>query len=485
MLKYMKKFLTTLWAILLLTGAAAEDLDSLYRSCLTDPKTAGDKLYELAEQKYADEQFTASAWLGEKALPLLRKNNPDLVSDCLSVLSIAHHRTGDFDKALEYQRECYEIDLASGDQANISSSLNNLAAIYLATEDYETAAEMIHKAIEIEREQEGTQALCIRLGMASDIDLRLGRFDEALQHAREAYELDRAAGRDERAAIRLSQLAAVYTDTGDAAHAASCLWEAIPVFEKSQNHHSLSVCYNQLGGLALGMGNKIEAESHFRRAIELAGNTGNRYIERKAQRGLAEAIIDARPREAYAHLNRFVELTDSMYANDNSRQINEFKVKYDLAEKEHQIELESQKVRTRNTLLILFGIITALLIFGIVLLVRSERIQKKNARMLEKANELKDRLLALNKAGNAHSGEAIKEIAEEISAIGAESQVHLTAREIEVVKYCCEGLMSKEIADRMNISQRTVDSHKTNIFRKLGINTTVELVGYAHRAGLL
>ena len=105
--------------------------------------------------------------------------------------------------------------------------------------------------------------------------------------------------------------------------------------------------------------------------------------------------------------------------------------------------------------------------------------------MLEKANVLKDRLLALNKAGNAQSGEAIKEIAEEISAIGAESQVHLTAREIEVIKYCCEGLMSKEIADQMNISQRTVDSHKTNIFRKLGINTTVELVGYAHRAGLL
>ena len=54
--------------------------------------------------------------------------------------------------------------------------------------------------------------------------------------------------------------------------------------------------------------------------------------------------------------------------------------------------------------------------------------------------------------------------------------LHLTPREIEVAKYSAEGLLSKEIGDKLGISQRTVETHKTNIFRKLGINTTVELV---------
>lgn len=36
-------------------------------------------------------------------------------------------------------------------------------------------------------------------------------------------------------------------------------------------------------------------------------------------------------------------------------------------------------------------------------------------------------------------------------------------------------IISKEIASKMNISERTVEKHKENIFRKLDINTTVEL----------
>ena len=54
----------------------------------------------------------------------------------------------------------------------------------------------------------------------------------------------------------------------------------------------------------------------------------------------------------------------------------------------------------------------------------------------------------------------------------------LTQREKEIARLCCEGLLSKEIADRLDISQRTVETHKNNIFHKLGINTTAELKKY-------
>ena len=50
---------------------------------------------------------------------------------------------------------------------------------------------------------------------------------------------------------------------------------------------------------------------------------------------------------------------------------------------------------------------------------------------------------------------------------------------------CCEGLQNKEIAARMNLSVRTIDNHKSNIFHKLKINSTVELVKYAAEAGLM
>ena len=60
-----------------------------------------------------------------------------------------------------------------------------------------------------------------------------------------------------------------------------------------------------------------------------------------------------------------------------------------------------------------------------------------------------------------------------------------TEREREIIKLCNEGLQSKQIADRFNISPRTVDTHKTNIFKKLGINNTVEMVQYAMKYGII
>lgn len=52
-------------------------------------------------------------------------------------------------------------------------------------------------------------------------------------------------------------------------------------------------------------------------------------------------------------------------------------------------------------------------------------------------------------------------------------------RERMVIELCSEGYPTKIISDKMGISPRTVDAHKANIFAKLGITNTVELVRYA------
>ena len=55
----------------------------------------------------------------------------------------------------------------------------------------------------------------------------------------------------------------------------------------------------------------------------------------------------------------------------------------------------------------------------------------------------------------------------------------LTKREKEIIKLVVEGLTNKEIADKLCISIRTVDSHKNNIMQKLNLKSSVELVKYA------
>ncbi len=63
--------------------------------------------------------------------------------------------------------------------------------------------------------------------------------------------------------------------------------------------------------------------------------------------------------------------------------------------------------------------------------------------------------------------------------------VNLTPSEIEITRLIANGLTTKEIAAQKHLSFHTVMSHRKNIFKKLGINNTSELIMYAIRAGLI
>lgn len=59
----------------------------------------------------------------------------------------------------------------------------------------------------------------------------------------------------------------------------------------------------------------------------------------------------------------------------------------------------------------------------------------------------------------------------------------LTTREREIIKLIAEGKSSKEVADLLFISSRTVQHHRANILRKLNLKKTADLVKYALQKG--
>jgi DNA-binding NarL/FixJ family response regulator len=61
----------------------------------------------------------------------------------------------------------------------------------------------------------------------------------------------------------------------------------------------------------------------------------------------------------------------------------------------------------------------------------------------------------------------------------------LTRREQEVMRLLAEGLCAKEIAVKLFISPKTVENHRSNIMNKLDLHSTMELVRYAAKLGLI
>lgn len=79
----------------------------------------------------------------------------------------------------------------------------------------------------------------------------------------------------------------------------------------------------------------------------------------------------------------------------------------------------------------------------------------------------------------------LMEFPEKESSITDPRYERLTPREQQVMRLLAEGLSAKEIAERLFISPKTVENHRANIMNKLDIHSTMELVRYAARLGLI
>jgi len=57
--------------------------------------------------------------------------------------------------------------------------------------------------------------------------------------------------------------------------------------------------------------------------------------------------------------------------------------------------------------------------------------------------------------------------------------IELSSREIDILKLFCQGLTYKEIGNSLHISPRTVETHKRNIYSKINVKSTAELIEFA------
>lgn len=65
------------------------------------------------------------------------------------------------------------------------------------------------------------------------------------------------------------------------------------------------------------------------------------------------------------------------------------------------------------------------------------------------------------------------------------SYLLFSEREIEIIRFLCQGYSAKDIAEFLNIAESTVNNHRNNIFKKMNVDNVVGLVNYAHKHGIV
>jgi DNA-binding NarL/FixJ family response regulator len=100
-------------------------------------------------------------------------------------------------------------------------------------------------------------------------------------------------------------------------------------------------------------------------------------------------------------------------------------------------------------------------------------------------SELVDALHAVERGEPFLTPEAQRALIKDVLGQGSVRDEELTPREQEVVKLVAEAHTNKQIAEILHLAEKTVENHRSNAMRKLGMRDRVELVRYAIRRGLI
>lgn len=102
-----------------------------------------------------------------------------------------------------------------------------------------------------------------------------------------------------------------------------------------------------------------------------------------------------------------------------------------------------------------------------------------------KSNEIIDFILTIKKGERYIRGIVADILFANEDLIEEQQKLHITKRESEILNLVFDGNKNREIAEKLKITERTVEFHKQNIYLKLDVNNTVDLYKAALRLNLI
>lgn len=351
---------------------------------------------------------------------------------------------GDLAVTRRYYEAGHEIRRELGDPVAEAVSLNGLGLVAFYHGDYDEARRLHSQAHAIRREHGELLGTSNSLSNLGDVATASGDFAKSRELQEAARTIRRTAG---------DVVAAAYStfNLGEVAFAEGTLDEAREHFAQSlvafiETGDRLGVAYTrcEMGRLSLAQGDAPQAASLLAEALAIRHEVGDRRGVAECLEGLAD-VAGATGQAAAA-----IELYSAAEA---LRAVIEIPIRlYDRA-RHAQAVSRARAALPREA---------------------ADRAWAGGSKLTP--DEATERALAV--------AAAVPASAERLEPAAPPSFGSLSAREADVLRLIAAGLSNREIGEELYIAKRTVDTHVSNIFGKLGLSSRAEAAAFAIRNGL-
>lgn len=439
-----------------------------------------------------EEKYSEAIKVTFEALKYFEKtNNLDRVAACYNALGKDYGSMNNYKDAITYYLQAIEINKKLGNKEAIARNYNNIGAMYSGLKELDKASKAYEKAYEI-------------ISEIGDIQLL---------------------------AQNLTNRGNIYEKKGDYVNSKKMFQECLELCEKHNIQFGILLSNINLGNTYFLMRDYAPAEHYFNKGLELAIAIKSQNIEALAYEKLAKLHVAKNNFEkAFFLIEKFHKIDDILRSDKLAKETLELKEKYESEKKSNTITvLKGQKLAQQ--------LIIALLIGGILLLIlviqwyRNKQKQSKleTALVLNEKNTLKrvveakekeltvqitqlmkfedevraihDKVITLidnnidtpdainkkiltilaNKSFedvNEVFNQRIAEVNEDLFKQLLGEYPDLSTTELKLCAYLRLGLSTKEIAQLLNKSVRTIESTRTDIRKKMKLLPQVNLVNH-------
>ncbi len=381
----------------------------------------------------------------KESLALYRKLADTLgIANCLHLLADIAWEWGNLAVARALGEESLLLFREVGDTRSVADLLHHLGTLAVEQGEYDRGRDLLTESLTVNRELGDTGGMAdsllnlARLSWLSGSDLAQARtmLDESLALSRKVGDKDDIAY-----CLNLSGILAL--SEGDTARAASQVEQALALFEEMQQRRGTALSLYALAEVAAVEGDYARSQALYEQGVGIARKAGGKRIIPSGLEGLAAAVAAQGNHAWAAHLWGTAEsLREALGTPLPPVE----RVPYQQAVAAAQTRLGEQAFTTAWA--------EGRTMSPEQTLVTPEQMALPTSIQRERSS---------SPASTSHPS----------------YPDGLTAREVEVLRVVAQGLTNEQVAERLVISPRTVDTHLTSIYSKIGVSSRAAATRYA------
>lgn len=330
-------------------------------------------------------------------------------ASALNQIGSIYRLQGNYSEGLEYLFNSLKLFQQVKDSIGTATTLNNIGIVYFYQKNFKKSLEYYLSSLELELQREDEYGISISYINIGEVYKNLGEYDKALDYFLKALVLaKKSEDRDidgDSIGILYNEIGSIYCFLGDYNLSKSYLLRALEIFIKLENKQRLAECQFYLAELSIKTNAIEKAKTYLYQSLDNAKDISALDIVADANQKLSQ-IYEATnaTAKAFYHYKKFIEARDSIFNEDQMKQMVQTEMLYQFDKEMQQAKLQQAKYDIqvkedarrqkliRNFLIFAF---TVLSVFAVVVYVAyktkqriNRQLNRQQGQILEKNEEL-------------------------------------------------------------------------------------------------